>query len=447
MSTSRSTTNKALVTGIAFMDTREINPNIIDVANEGGFDDIMQVIKRYKPTEQPNYHHFVNEDLFQVLVFDTGGVTGSPGATLTVTITSTGYARRGLKLKFANGKVGYINSAITTASGKDSFTIKSVDGTNLTAAAADKVVSLGITVGEGSDEVAVLNYGQTKYFNLVEHMKDKTEITDIQQKSKVETGTGYYAYTQSVNQAQAFKTEISATLIAGVKSVNEYGTASPTITDENGNSMQTTGGMDQEITSYGVVDAVTTNGTVVMADVDDLLDQLTAVKAPNDYLVLAPDSAWRKYDDLIKGLASSGAISSARMNIDGMEVNYNVSKFKKGKYTLNFGPLSILDHPQKFNFSGASAIGKTVYGIPTDKVKVQVGPGGTGGSEPRIGVRYMPNPQAASNKGTDIVREWYTGGNADNPTNGKEVLTCHISTTQGLEMLGTRQAFKQRVLA
>ena len=51
-----------------------------------------------------------------------------------------------------------------------------------------------------------------------------------------------------------------------------------------------------------------------------------------------------------------------------------------------------------------------------------------------------------ANQGTDIVREWYTGGLAANPTSGKEVLTCHISTVQGLEMVGTRQAFKQRVL-
>src|SRR5690348_2506685 len=99
------TTTKQFVTGIAFMDTREINKNIIDVANETGFDDLMQIIEGYKPTEQANYHHFVDEDLFQVLVFDTGGVSGSGTATLTVTITSTGYARRDMKLKFSNGKV------------------------------------------------------------------------------------------------------------------------------------------------------------------------------------------------------------------------------------------------------------------------------------------------------------------------------------------------------
>jgi hypothetical protein len=440
------TTTKQFVTGIAFLDTREINKNIIDVANETGFDDLMQIIEGYKPTEQPNYHHFVDEDLFQILVFDTSGVTGSGTATLTVTITTTGYARQDMKLKFSNGKVGKISSAITTASGKDSFTIKSVDGSNLTAVAGDKVVSMGITTGEGSDEVTSMTYGATKYFNLVEHMKDKTEITDIQEMAKIEVGTGYEAYRQAVNQAQSFKTEISATLVGGVKSVNEYGTASPTLTDANGNSTQTTGGLDGEIGAYGVVGAVATNGTYLLSDVDTLLDQLLAVKSPSNYLQLCPDSAKRKSDTMWKNMGSSG-ITSAKLNFDGKEIDYNVDTVTYGKFSLEYGKLALLDHPQKFNFSGASAIGKTIYGIPKDKVKVQVGPGGQGGVERRVGVRYMPNPYASKNHGTAYVREWYTGANNDAPTSGKEVKTCHISTTQGLEALGTRHIFKQRVLA
>lgn len=446
MSTTRGTTTKALVTGIAYLDTREINKNVIDVANEADFDDLMQLIGGYRPTDQPSYHNFVNEDLFQVLTFDAGGVAGSGTVTLTVTITTTGFARRGLKLKFSNGKVGYINSVITTAGGKDSFTIKSVDGTNLTAVAGDKVAALGIVMGEGSDEVQALTYGLTKYFNLVEHMKDKTEITDIQKTSKVEVGTGYYAYLQAINQAQSFKTSISATLIAGVKSVNEYGTASPTIVDEYGGSMQTTGGLDQEISSYGISDTLVAPGTATVADVDDLLDQITAVKGPAEYLLLGSDVAWRRYDNLWKNMGSSG-VTSGRLNMDGKEVDFNVEKVNYGKYKLDFASLGLQDHPQIFNFSGASAIAKNIYGIPKDKVKTQAGPGGKGGVQSRLGVRYLPNPQQGNNQGTPIIREWYTGGLAANPTSGKEVLTCHISTTQGLEALGVRQMFKQRVLA
>lgn len=445
MATSTGATTKALITGIAYFDTREVDKRVFDVACEDGFDDLMTIIGGYRPTEQPNYHHFVDEDLFQVLAFDTAGVSGSPGVTLTVTITSTGYARRGLKLKFADGKVGYINSGITTASNKDSFTIKSVDGTNLTAAAGDKVSSMGIVMGEGSDEVDDLTYGATKYFNLVEHLKDKIEITDIQEASKVMVGTGYEAYRQAVNQAQSFKTQISATLIGGVKSVNEYGTASPSIIDKYGNSMQTTGGLDAEINAYGVAGADLA-GTFNLTTQDTLCDQLNAVKAPADYIEILPDSAKRKKDTYWKNLGSSG-LTSARLNFDGNEKDFNVSKIGHGRYNFQYASLAILNHPQIFNFTGGPAIGKTAYGMPTDKVKVQVGPGGKGGSQYRIGVRYLPNAYAKSNQGTAWIREWYTGANNMAPTSGKEVKTCHISTTQGFEGIGTKQMYHQKVLS
>ena len=361
MSTTRSSTNKSLVTGIAFMDTREINPNLIDVALETGYDDLMQMAGRYKVSDQPNYHHFVNEDLQQVLVFDTAGVAGSGTATLTVTVTTTNFARRGGKYKFSNGKVAYINSAITTASGKDSFTMASVDGTNLTAVQGDKIASLGIVMGEGSDEVSVLNYGQTKYFNLVEHLKDKTEITDVQNVSTTQVGTGLYAYTQSINQAQSFKETISATLVGGVKSINEFGTASPALTDQYGNSMQTTGGVDQEIGNYGINAIVATPGTMLLSDIDTLLDQMLAVKCPQQYLLLCPSSPKRKSDGLWKNLPSANVMNSVKINFDGKEIDFTVDKVSYGGRQLEFSSLGLLDHPQLFNFAGGSAIGKTIY--------------------------------------------------------------------------------------
>ena len=445
MATSRAITDKKLVTGIAYMDTREINPALADEACDSGMDDFMMAVKRYKVTKQPDYHRFVNENALQRVVFDAGGVAGSGTATLTVTITTTGFVRRGDKFLFSNGKVGMINSAVTTGSSKDSFTITSVDGSNLTAVAGNTIVPIGLVVGEKSDEVQTLNYGQTKYFNQVETLRDKTEISDIQMKSTVEIGNGYYTYTQSEQQAISFKLKLSATLVAGVKSVNQYGTASPSLVDQNGNSVQTTGGMANEVIAYGVNDTVATPGTVINADIDDLLDQLNAVKAPSNYLVMSPDSAWRKYDDYFKNLGSSG-ITSARLNMDGSEVNLNVTKFQKGRFGLEFTPFRLLDHPELFNFSGSSNIGKCIWGIPKDKVKT-VGSEGAGGNDPRIGVRYLPNTFAARNQGTEYIREYYTGGMADTPTNGVQSKTCHIITQQGMEMIGTRQAFKQIVLA
>ena len=364
MSTSRSNTTKALVTGIAYLDTREINPNLIDVSRETGFDDLMMIIKRYKETNQPDYHHFVNEDVLQLITFDTAGVAGSGTATLTVTITSTNFVRRDQKILFKNGKVGKINSAITTSAGKDSFTIVSMDGSNLTAVQGDTVSVMGLVVGEKSKSVDVLNYGQTKYFNQVETLRDKTSITDIELKSTEEIGDGHYAHIQAIEQAKSFKLQLSATLVAGVKSANQYGSASATLTDQNGNSVQSTGGFVNEIIAYGVNDTVTTLGTVVTADIDFLCDTLTAVKAPTSYLVLAPDRSWRQYDNYFKNLGTSG-VTSARLNMDGSEVDYNVNKFTKGKFDFEFGKMDILDHPQLFNFTGSSASAFTLsFGIP-----------------------------------------------------------------------------------
>ena len=351
MSTTRQDTNKKVVTGIAYMDTRDINPNVIDVNRDGGIDDLLMYAKRYKKSIQPDYHHFVNEDVLQVLVFDTAGVAGSGTSTLTVTVTTTGFARQNQKFLFNNGKVGIINSAVTTSTGKDSFTIVSVDGSNLTAVATDKIAPMGISVGEKSRSVSNLNYGQTKYFNQLETFRDTTVITDIQMNSTVEVGDGYYAHVQAIEQAKSFKLQMSASFIAGVKSVNTYGTASPSLVDNNGGSVQTTGGFVNEIAAYGVNTTVATPGVVINADIDTLCDALNAVKAPGEYMVLAPDRCWRQYDTFFKNLGSAG-ISSARLTVDGNELDFNVNKFTKGKYDFEFGPLAILDHQQLFNFTG-----------------------------------------------------------------------------------------------
>lgn len=444
MAFQQGTVNKKLVTAIAYMDTREINKGVIDIGMDGGFDGLMIAVKRYKPTTQPQYHHFTNENVLEVLEFDSV-TSGSGSPTVVVVTKTTGFARRGDKFLFSNGKVGMISTAITTASGKDSFSLKSVDGSNLTAVANDKISPIGLVVGEKSDAVDALVYGQTKYFNQIEILADKTSMTDVQMKSTVEVGDGYYMYTQAQEQAKSFKLKLSASLIAGVKSVNQFGTASSSLNDKDGNSVQTTGGIYNEIDTYGIADAVATPGTVLMSDVDDLLDNILAVKGPSDYLTLSPDAAWRKYDDMLQNLNSSG-VTSARLNMDGNEVDYNVTKYKKGKFSIEFGSLPILDHPQLFNFPGASAIGKSLMGIPKDKVKVD-GPDGGSSIQPRIGVRYMPNPKANLNQGTEYVQEFETGGLARIPTSAEQVLNIHFLSRQGAECLGTKQMFRQRVLA
>ncbi len=446
MLTSRSQVNKRFISAIVSLDDREINPNVIDVARDGSFADFMVIAKRYKVTKEPFYEHFENEDVSQVLTFDTGGVTGSGTATLTVTITTTGYARRGQQFLFANGKVGMINSAITTASNKDSFTITSVDGTNLTAVAGDKIAPLAIVVGEKASFTTDLAHGLVKYSNQYGTFADSISLSDVQINSAVTIGGGYYQSYLNLEQAKRFKLAMSGILISGVKSVNQYGTASPTLVDENGNSVQTTNGVYTETVAYGVNDQVTTLGTPVMADLDDLLDQLLAVKAPKDYMLLSPDRAWRKYDDLLKNLGSSG-VTSARLNMDGVDVNYNVQQLTKGSFNLKFTPFNLADHPQMFNFTGSSAIGKTIMGIPeSGKVKVQA-TGGSGSEEPYVQIRYAPNPVAAQNRGSEYIQETWSGALAPVPNGTVNEWRTSFYARQGVEVNAAKHLFNHRVLS
>lgn len=436
---------KKQVTAIAFMDTREINDGLVNIQDDGGFDGLMIAAKRYKPTDQPQYHHFVNENVLEVLVIDTAGVSGSGTPTLTITVNTQGFARRGDKFLLSNLKMGMINSAVTNAASKDSFTLTSVDGTNLTAIAGDKLSPAGLVVGEKSLEVTALTYGQTKYYNQIEILADKVAMTDVQMKSRVEIGDKYYMYTQAAAQARSFKLKLSASLWGGVKSVNQYGTSSPSLLDKDGNSVQTTGGVYNEVTTYGVAGSVATPGTVISADIDTLCDSLLAVKAPNEYLNITPDKSWRKYDDYFKNLGSSG-ITSARLTVDGNEIDLNVSKFQKGKFMFEFAGLGLLDHPEVYNFVGGSAIGKSIVGFPKDKIKVE---GSTGASsmEPRVGIRYMPNPKADLNQGTEYVQEFESGGLAKSPTSAEQVLNLHWLSRQGAEVQGAKVMFTQRVTA
>lgn len=434
MSTTRGTVTKAQISAVAMLDARDVfKGGPIDVANELGtnFWDIMKWTDRVKEVTNSNYHHFVDEDLFPAQIIDA--VTGSGTATLSVTLTTTGYVRPGVKLRFPNDKIGIITSAITTASSKDSFTVKSADGSNLTAAATNALQIAGLTVGEASKAPGGLYQTPTKYFNQVEIMRENDQITDVQKIEKLEFDN-YFAYYLAITTLGRFKASIANTLLTGQKSVNQFGTASPTLTDVNGGSVQTTGGLVQEITTYGVNDTVTTLGTPVLADLDDLNDQLLAVKASGTYLVGATHRAWTKWADVFKNLTGASGLTSGRLNMDGKEIDLNIQSVTRGKFTYEFTPFDTFDHPQY----AASAMGKSMYGFPKDKVKV-VG----GGTEPRVSVAYMKSPFVKGNMGNDIIQEWQTGALAGD--SDECVLGTHFRTMQGMDVKGAKHMFAQRV--
>lgn len=441
----RTDLNKQVVTGVDFLDERVIRPEIIDVSNEMQYTDLMALAGLKKETVMSQYHQFTDEDLYKVLTIDTGGVSGSGTATLTITldVASSGYARTNMVLKFPNDKCGFISSAITTSSSKDSFTVKSCDGTNLTAVQGGKMIDLGTSAGEGSTAVQNLTYTVNRDFNLLTRLRTKDVVTDVQKQSYVTVevnGTKLFSSYQAVKKAQAFQGDISAALIGQQKSATQYGDASPLV-DGQGKPTQFTGGIDQEVATKGQALAWTTNGTLVFADLNNECDALNAVKAPKNFLKLCPDAARRAISTFAKNLGSSG-VTSAHLNFGANEItafNYNVDKITHGSYTFEYGNLPILDHPQKFG-AGVGTIGKSIYGIPKGNVNT-IG----NGVVPRIQVRYMKHgiPEAGAN----WIAEWETGAMAQKATNDEATLTRHWLCNFGNEMAGTKQFSKQRAIA
>lgn len=439
------TQNKVFVSAISMLDQREILENVLDIHNDQGLTEIFTQAGRYKVTKQANYHNFVNEALYKL--GDTTGatVTGSGTATVTTKLTAatSNFARKGELVKFPNGKVGYITN-ITTASSEDTLTIKSVDGTNLTHTAGQKLAFFSNAVGAKSISVSNRRYGLTKYVNKTQIFREINEIDDVQSSATVEVkfqGKNYIVFKDLFEKAMKHRADVNAAFIGGYVSSDSFDTASPTITDPyGGGNVQTTSGLDQYTTTYGISDSVDVAGTIDIDDFEDLFTQLITAKAPKSYIGYVPSKAMGKIDKCLKALNSSGA-TSGRLQLDGKSIDFDVTDFTFMGFKIQFAGMGILDNQELFT---QTDIVKSMYLVPTDSVKVH-----GGGMEPRIQARYMKQQIAGPGSlGNEIWAEWNDGALAPTgPVGDVAVWKTHWLTHQGLECLGVQHFAKCVILA
>lgn len=446
MPVTQGTLNKAYVSAISLLDQREINPNLIDIARDGNFTDIMKVVNRYKVTNVPTYNHFINSDIFATAVISSvSSGYGTSRMTVVLTAGTGGYARVGDLVRISNtnstGRQARIME-VTSVSSVDTIVLQSVDNTPLFAATNDVIAFQSDAFGEKSDTPTSRRYPVTRFVNQVQVFREADEITDIQKVSKIEltiNGQPYYTPLQHLTKIKALNGFISAQMIAGVQSTTLYSDANPVLADASGNPIQTTMGLDQYITTYGMTEEVATLGTVGFDDVDTLIDALLSRKAPLDMLGWQGSKARRPWDVWLKNLGSSG-VTSVRLNIDGKEVNLEVDRFSYGNATFEFVHLPIFDHPQLFPEAVVPEMVGSVYLTPKDKLQT-VG----GGMEPRLQIRYLPKPSAGGST-NGIITEWHTGALAPTPTSSVMVWHTDWWTNQGLECLGAQQMMRFRVV-
>lgn len=441
------TMNKSFVSAISFLDQRDINPNLLDQSRDAAFTDIMKLVNRYKETKVPIYNYFVNNDVFADGVVNTiSSGYGTAIITVVLTAATSGYARVNDLVKSNNlnmvGQQGLITQ-VTSVSGVDTIKIQSVNNSPMYAVTNDILSFSSNAFGEKSDAPANRKYGVTRYINQYQIFREVDEITDVQKVSKIEVsinGQPYYTPLNHIYKLKSLNGFISAQMIAGVQSSTLFADSSPYLADANGNPIQTTMGMDQYITTYGISNQVASLGTVGFTDVNTMIDNFLANKAPHDMMGFGGSRSKRPFDVWLKNLGSSG-VSSVRMIIDGQSVNLEVDQFSYGNFTFDFIYLPIFDHPQLFGPTVTPDINGSIYWIPKDKIQVE-----GGGMEGRMQIRYAPKPMAGGNSMSNgIITEWHTGALAPIPTNSVAVWHTDWITYQGLEMLGVKHMMKFRV--
>lgn len=444
---------KSFVSAIDFLDQRDIDPNIYDQSRDKAFTDIMKMVNRYKPATMFNYHNFVNND-----VYELGTIAAAPttptGITVVFTINTTGFPRIGDLIMCSNstwlptggnsGKQALITN-VAYASGNATITAKSVNNTSLTVAAGDVVSFSSNAFSEKSDAPINRRYGLTKYYNLIQIFREVDEISDIQKVAKIEVNVGgdYHILPyQTVQKYIKLQGDISVQMLAGTQSTTQFSNVTPDLAIA-GSPVQTTGGLDWYVTTYGISDQSTVLGTFGFVELDEIIDNFIANKAPTDQMVFMGSKAYRVISKFLKNLGSSG-VTSVRMVIDGKTLDFEVEHLSYGGYEFDFVHVPIFDHPQLFSASLRPDVNGSLYFVPKDQVDTV-----DNGRQPRMQIRHTPTPfmgNAANKSANGIITEWRTGALAEIPTSSTMQLHTDWETGQGLECLAVKHFQKYRIV-
>ncbi len=436
--------SKAYVSATAFLDTREINKNVTDIANDKGLSEILTMADRKMPTTQPFYSTFTNETVFKLVVAgSTISGSGSVQVTTDLTAATSGYNRVDDILLFADNNTGIITQ-VTNTSGIDTIVIKSLSGANLTLTAGNTMSSNSVAVGENSTSRQNIRFPLTRYFNKVQIFPESSIITDVQGASTIEVefeGQPKIQVKDHIEKITKLTGEVNAAFVSGQMSTTSFSDVNPTIVDNvtdgisGGYGVQSTRGVNDYIRLYGT-SLNTGVSSYTQGNIDDVCDSLLAARSPKDQMVLTGRKAKRITDTYWKNLGSSG-VQSVRMVIDGKEIDTQVDRVHHGGFNFEYVVMPILDNPTLMN--PTSNISKSQYFLPKEgQVPVQ-----GGGYDPTMRVRYMPSQNMY---GTDLIGETHFGALSPiNPNGEGQFWGCSWKTTQGLECLGVQFFVKQQV--
>lgn len=434
------------------LDQRVIKDRMIDIQNDKSFMSFLTNMggkKIFTPSQDAInsavFHSFQNDALREVLSFTGATIVGSGTASLTVTVlpaASQNKLKVGDVLKLSTGGV----VRVMTTPLVTSFTAVSVDGTNVTLTATDAASIIGTSYESGSQTVATTRWGTTKISNVVQVMRSALQITDIEMQNGIEIevdGQFRILPYEALRLRDMHYLDFSATMLLGKLGTPRFSDASPTIAGANGNGIQFTRGIDQYITQYGIDDQVAALGTLALDDLADMITKIVANRSTSDYLIGCSTAIGIKFSNLLKNLPSSGAVNSARINVQGKEIDLDCTEFTYGGYKFYISNLGILNNAQIVG-SGSTLIteAKCAYFMPLGQAK-EVG----GGMTPFMSYRYQAQPVGASANRTvnGMTEETRIGGLAPVATSQERTNTHTMTTTAGLDIYNPQAFGRMRI--
>lgn len=445
---SQGTMVKSFISAISFLDQRDIDPNIYDVSRDRAFTDIMKIVGRYKPAKMFFYNNFVNSNVYEVGT--VSAVTSTGLAQIQFTINTADMFPRVGDLVITSNPNNFGAQArvqvVTFGSGTATLTVRT--GSNsiaFYATVGDLVSFVSNAFAENSTAPVNRRYTLTRYYNVIQLFREVDEISDVQKVAKIEVevnGDYHILPYQHIQKVIKLNGDISGQMIAGVQGGNLFNDANAFLTDPvNGLPIQLTGGLDWYTINYGITAQAAVLGTFGFNELNTIINNWLAVKAPTEQMGFMGSQAKRILDVFLKNLGSSG-VTSVRLIIDGKTVDMNVDHLSYGGFEMDFTWIPIFDHPQQFSYNITPEITGSIYWIPKDQLETV-----DGGREPRIQIRYTPSPfMGANGSSNGIIKEWRTGALAEVPTSSVANLHTDWYTAQGLECLGVQLFQKFRVV-
>lgn len=447
--------SKQFVSSVSFLDQREILNKLLDVTNEEySFLDVMELLGQSVQTAVPEYHNFINQELYGSPMTLASACVSTFVDNTEFTVKTTGgagtvgaqqEARAGDLIMLSTGKVAYVKSVSDTGSLDPSavlLSLISVDGTSLTGSSSDtteanvetaldgtKITVFSNAAGEGSKSPKARNTKPVKRSNKVQIFKEKYVMTDIQAASKVEfdyKGQSYYFLKGQHEALTRFRGDIAFALMFGIGSAGKFTDSTyGDLKDAEGNPVQTTNGLRQEIIDNGITEQV--GSSMGATDWSALTTALNKRRAPSEYMIFTGTYGNIAMDNYLNSLGNQDISQNARFSIDGRELDLGVDKVRVYGRSYIKKHLPIFDHQNVINFTNSAGLEKEAYLVPMGKIKAA----GSGESMDYLRTRYM------ATAGTDLkYRETMLGGLAPTPTDERSVLECHYESVQGLEVLG-----------